>query len=386
MVTTPNSEQTSASPSALFKPAQVGNMSLKHRVALAPLTRLRANAAHVPNPIVTEHYVQRGSVPGTLLITEAALISHQAGGYAHVPGIWSDEQVARWKEIVDAVHATGSYIVLQLWAIGRPSIPGKPGMEPDFPYDHVSASNIPMEPGDSHKPRPLTIPEIKEYVDWFATGAKNAVERAGFDGVEVHGANGYIVDQFLQDVSNDRTDEYGGSIENRARFGLEVMDAIVKAVGPERAAIRISPWSTFQGMRMKDPKPQFRYFVEELKKAHPKLSYIHVVEPRIDGFEFRNDLPEWENNDFIREVWTQEGNARWLISAGGATRENAIEAADEKGDIVAFGRPFIANPDLPYRLEHNIPLNPYDRNTFYVPDGNTPDGYTDYPFAPKQAL
>ncbi|KAJ3726584.1 hypothetical protein FB446DRAFT_664846 [Lentinula raphanica] len=386
MVTTPNSEQTSASPSALFKPAQVGNMSLKHRVALAPLTRLRANAAHVPNPIVTEHYVQRGSVPGTLLITEAALISHQAGGYAHVPGIWTDEQVARWKEIVDAVHATGSYIVLQLWAIGRPSIPGKPGMEPDFPYDHVSASNIPMEPGDSHKPRPLTIPEIKEYVDWFATGAKNAVERAGFDGVEVHGANGYIVDQFLQDVSNDRTDEYGGSIENRARFGLEVMDAIVKAVGPERAAIRISPWSTFQGMRMKDPKPQFRYFVEELKKAHPKLSYIHVVEPRIDGFEFRTDLPEWENNDFIREVWTQEGNARWLISAGGATRENAIEAADEKGDIVAFGRPFIANPDLPYRLEHNIPLNPYDRNTFYVPDGNTPDGYTDYPFAPKQAL
>ncbi|KAJ3848751.1 hypothetical protein EV368DRAFT_68001 [Lentinula lateritia] len=370
--------------SALFKPAQVGKMSLKHRVALAPLTRMRANAAHVPNPIVIEHYVQRGSIPGTLLITEATLISHQAGGYAHVPGIWNEEQIAKWKEVVNAVHAEGSYIYLQLWAIGRPSVPGKPGMEPDFPYDHVSASNIAMSPEDPQKPRPLTISEIKQYIDWFAAGAKNAVERAGFDGVEVHGANGYLVDQFLQDVSNDRKDEYGGSIENRARFGLEVMNAIVKAVGPERAAIRLSPWSTFQGMRMKDPKPTFRYFVEQLKKAHPALSYIHVVEPRIDGFEFRTDLPEWENNDFIREVWTQEGNSRWLISAGGATRENAIQSADEKGDIVAFGRPFIANPDLPYRLEHDITLNAYDRNTFYVPDGNTPEGYTDYPFAPKK--
>ncbi|KAJ3976319.1 hypothetical protein EV361DRAFT_326585 [Lentinula raphanica] len=387
MVTTPQSEQTSASPSALFKPAQVGNMFLKHRVVLAPLTRFRANAAHVPNPIVTDYYVQRASAPGTLLITEATIVSRQAGGYSHVPGIWTDEQVARWKEIVDAVHATGSYIFLQLWAIGRPAIPGKSDVEPNFPYDHISASNIPMTPDDLQKPRPLTVSEIKEFVGWFATGAKNAVERAGFDGVEVHGANGYLVDQFLQDVSNDRTDEYGGSIENRARFALEVMDAIVKAVGPERAAIRISPWSRFQGMRMKDPKPQFRYFVEQLKKAHPQLSYIHVIEPRIDGFEVRNESsPEWENNDFIREVWTREGHARWFISAGGATRESAIRAADEKGDIVAFGRSFIANPDLPHRLEYNIPLNPYQRKTFYVPDGNTPDGYTDYPFAPNQGI
>ncbi|KAJ3981636.1 hypothetical protein F5890DRAFT_1575016 [Lentinula detonsa] len=385
MVTTPTSNQTSPSPYALFKPAQVGKMSLKHRVVLAPLTRMRANAAHVPHPIVTEHYVQRGSIPGTLLITEATIVSYQAGGYGHVPGIWNDDQVARWKEVVDAVHAKGSYIYLQLWAIGRPAAPGKPDMEPDFPYDHVSASNIAMTPDDPHKPRPLTHSEIKEYVQWFATGARNAVERAGFDGVEVHGANGYLVDQFLQDVSNDRTDEYGGSIENRARFGLEVMDAIVKAVGAERAAIRISPWSRFQGMRMKDPKPTFRYFVEELKKAHPTLSYIHVIEPRVDGFENRTDVPEWENNDFIREIWTQEGNSRWFISAGGITRDSAIQAADEKGDIIAFGRPFIANPDLPYRLEHNIPFNAYDRKTFYVPNGNTPEGYTDYPFASKQS-
>ncbi|KIK68700.1 hypothetical protein GYMLUDRAFT_36189 [Collybiopsis luxurians FD-317 M1] len=383
MVSTPTPAQT-APKAALFHPAQVGNMGLKHRVVLAPLTRFRVNAAHVPHPIVKEHYAQRGSVPGTLLITEATLITHQAGGYAHVPGIWSDEQIARWKEVTEAVHAKGSYIYLQLWALGRTAVPGKPGVEPDFPYDFVSASNISMSPEDPQKPRPLTKDEIKQYSQWFATGAKNAVERAGFDGVEIHGANGYLVDQFFQDVSNDRSDEYGGSPENRARFPLEVVDAVAKAVGAEKTAIRISPWSSFQGMRMKDPRPTYRYFVQELKKAHPKLSYIHVVEPRVDGIEIREDLLEWENNDFIREVWTQEGNARWFISAGGHDRAIAIQTVEEKGGLAAFGRAFIANPDLPYRLEHDIPLNKADRNTFYVPNGSGPEGYTDYPFAQKQ--
>lgn len=382
MVSHPTPARTPTT-SVLFQPAQVGNMRLNHRVVLAPLTRNRTNAAHVPNPIVTEYYAQRASVPGTLLITEATLIAHQAGGYAHVPGIWNDEQISRWKEITQAVHAKGSYIYLQLWALGRTAIPGQPGFETDFPYGHVSASNISTTPDDPRKPRPLTISEIREYAQWYATAAKNAVDGAGFDGVEIHGANGYLVDQFLQDISNDRTDEYGGSVENRVRFPLEVVEAVVKAVGAERTAIRLSPWNTFQGMRMKDPKPTFRYFVEELKKAHPTLSYIHVVEPRVQGYDVKTDLAEAEDLEFLREVWIQEGNARWFISAGGADREIGMKTADEKGGLVAYGRRFISNPDLPYRLEHNIPLNAYDRDTFYVRDGKTPEGYTDYPFALK---
>ncbi|KIK56644.1 hypothetical protein GYMLUDRAFT_230039 [Collybiopsis luxurians FD-317 M1] len=377
---------TLRSTSTLFQPAQVGNMTLKHRVVLAPLTRLRASASHVPNDVVKEHYAQRASVPGTLLIAEAVAITDQAGGLAYFPGIWNDEQINKWKEVTDAVHAKGSFIYLQIFASGRVAFAGSQLAKADqSPHAHVSASNI-RAPGDETPsgPRPLTVAEIKEYTQWHATAARDAVERAGFDGVEIHGANGTLLDQFLQDVSNDRTDEYGGSAENRARFPLEVIDAVVRAIGPERTGYRLSPWGTFQGMRMKDPKPNFRHFVQELKKAHPKLSYIHLVEPRVDGFEFRDNLPEWENNDFIREVWTQEGNARWLISAGGYTRDIAIQTVDEKGGLVAFGRPFIANPDLPYRLEHDIPLNKADRDTFYVPGSNEPKGYTDYPFASQQ--
>ncbi|KAE9404758.1 FMN-linked oxidoreductase [Gymnopus androsaceus JB14] len=374
-------------PIALFQPAHVGNMLLQHRVVMAPLTRFRATADHVPPPIVAEYYSQCASIPRTLIVSEATLIKHEAGGYAHVPGIWSDEQIAGWKEVTAAVHAKGSFIFLQLWALGRAAVPGKPGMEPDYPYDFVSASDIPIDPSSTHKPRPLAISEIQKYIGWYSTAAKSAVERAGFDGVEIHSSNGFLLDQFLQDMSNVREDNYGGSVENRARFSLEVVDAVVKAVGPSRTAIRIGPWNTFQGMKMKDPKPTFQHLVQEIKKAHPTLSYIHVVEPRVEGLELRNkeDVPEHENNDFIREVWTQEGNTRWLISAGGYVRESAIKATENnKGELIAFGRPFLDNPDLPYRLEHDIPLNKPDRTKFYVPNSTSPEGYTDYPFASKQ--
>ncbi|KAE9404774.1 NADH:flavin oxidoreductase/NADH oxidase [Gymnopus androsaceus JB14] len=365
MVTTPSENQTSSL--ALFQPAQVGDMLLQHRVVMAPLTRMRVTADHVPLPIVAEHYAQRASIPGTLLVAEATLIKHEAGGYAHVPGIWSDEQIASWKEVTAAVHAKGSFIFLQLWALGRAAIPGKPPTEPDYPYAFVSASDIPMDPSYANKPRPLITSEIQKYIGWFSTAAKNAVERAGFDGVEIHGANGYLLDQFLQDMSNVREDGYGGSPENRARFALEVVDAVVKAVGPSKTAIRISPWNTYQGMKMKDPKPTFRHLVQEIKRTHPTLSYIHFVEPRVDGMDLRDEIPEYENNDFIREFWTQEGNARWSISAGGHDRESAINTAEKKGDLVAFGRLYIANPDLPYRLERNIPLNKPDRTNVLCP-------------------
>ncbi|THV00307.1 FMN-linked oxidoreductase [Dendrothele bispora CBS 962.96] len=382
---------SSAITSKLFRPLTVGDVTLKHRVVMAPLTRFRANANHVPLPIVKEMYAQRASTPGTLLITEATFIAPRASGYDHAPGIWSDEQIAAWKEVTEAVHAKGSFIYLQLWAIGRIAYVNSLAKE-DPSYTVVSASDIPLSdrPATDPKPRPLSIPEIKEYIALYAQAASNAVHKAGFDGVEIHGANGYLIDQFLQDVSNKRTDEYGGSVENRTRFALEVVDAVVKAVGPRKTAIRISPWNTFQDMKMADPKPTFTHLVSEIKKSHPTLSYIHVVEPRIQGAEVV-DVPEEESNDFIREIWTSpetsetstSANARRLISAGGYTRETAIEAAEKKGDLIAFGRLFIANPDLPYRIQHDVSLTKPDRTTFYVPNSSNPDGYTDYPFTDK---
>ncbi|THV00003.1 NADH:flavin oxidoreductase/NADH oxidase [Dendrothele bispora CBS 962.96] len=383
---------SSAITSKLFRPLTVGDVTLKHRVVMAPLTRFRANANHVPLPIVKEMYAQRASTPGTLLITEATFIAPRAIGYDHAPGIWSDEQIAAWKEVTEAVHAKGSFIYLQLWAIGRIAYVNSLAKE-DPSYDIVSASDIPLSdrPATDPKPRPFTIPEIKEYIALYAQAASNAVHKAGFDGVEIHGANGYLVDQFLQDVSNKRTDEYGGNIENRTRFALEVVDAVVKAVGPRKTAIRISPWNTFQDMKMADPKPTFAHLVSEIKKAHPALSYIHIVEPRIQGAEVV-DVPEEESNDFIREIWTSPGtsadtstspNARRLISAGGYTRQTAIETAEKKGDLIAFGRLFIANPDLPYRIQHDVSLTKPDRTTFYVPNSSNPNGYTDYPFTDK---
>ncbi|TCD67639.1 hypothetical protein EIP91_012204, partial [Steccherinum ochraceum] len=219
----------------------------------------------------------------------------------------------------------------------------------------------------------LTIAEIKEFVQLYATAASNAVFKAGLDGVEIHGANGYLVDQFTQYVTNNRTDEYGGSIENRGRFALEVLNAVTNAVGADRTGIRFSPWGFYGGMRMTDPKPQFSYIIQKIKENHPDLAYIHIVEPRISGISDRVAHVD-ESNDFIREIWAP----RTLLSAGAYNRETGIEAA-ERGEIPVFGRYFISNPDLPVGLEKNIPLTPYDRSTFYA--HNSPKGYIDYPFA-----
>ncbi|KAK7442715.1 hypothetical protein VKT23_015961 [Stygiomarasmius scandens] len=370
--------------SKLFQPIKLGDIVLRHRVALAPLTRLRADEKHVLLPIVKEMYEQRASTPGTFLISEATFIAPRAAGYDNVPGIWSDEQISAWKEVTDAVHAKGSFIYLQLWAIGRFASQSSLAKE-DPSYDVVSASDIPLSDRPQSRPRPLTIPEIKEYSTLYATAASNAVHKAGFDGVEIHGANGHLLDQFMQDVSNHRTDEYGGSVENRARFTLEVVDAVVKAVGPRKTGIRFSPWNTFQDMGMKDPKPTFSYVVSEIKKAHPTLAYIHVVEARAKGYDIV-EVPKEENNDFLREIWTSPENdedGRRLISSGGYSRDVALETADKKEDIIAFGRLFLANPDLPRRIEDDLPFNKYDRTTFYVPNSSDPKGYTDYPFADK---
>ncbi|PIL29738.1 hypothetical protein GSI_08177 [Ganoderma sinense ZZ0214-1] len=356
---------------ALFSPIQVDDIKLGHRVVLAPLTRYRASDAHAPTDLVVEYYKQRASVPGTLLITEATFISPEASGMPNAPGIWNDAQIAAWKKVVDTVHAKGSHIYLQLWALGRAARPDVLHKEfPDVPY--VAPSAIALSTQPDSVPRELTKDEIKQYVQWYATAAKNAIEGAGFDGVEVHGATGYLVDQFLQDVSNKRTDEYGGSIENRARFALEVVDAVVQAVGETKAAIRLSPWSMYQDMRMTDPVPQFTYLVDELKQRHPNLAYLHVVTPGVMGSKGPEDESQ---THFIHKLWAP----RTLITTGGYDRESGLKVAEETGQLVGYGSRFLANPDLPFRLRENLPLNAPDFATFFA--RLSEKGYTDYPFS-----
>ncbi|KAJ7108356.1 hypothetical protein C8R43DRAFT_962901 [Mycena crocata] len=365
--------------SQLFQPISIGPLSLKHRVVLSPLTRVKADSNHVPLlPLVKEYYTQRGSTPGTLLITESTAIAAKAGGFPHMPGIWSPDQIKAWKEIVASVHSKGSFIFLQLVALGRGAMPAVLQAEdPTFPF--ISASNIPTVEGAEIKPRPMNIAEIEEYVALYSQAAKNAME-AGFDGVEIHDANGCLLDQFLQDVSNKRTDAYGGSIENRSRFPLQVLNAVTDVVCADRTGIRFSPWSPFAGMGMSDPVPTFSYIVSEIKRLYPTLAYLHLIEPRIsaDSSIDSSTANASQSNNFLRDIWGD----RPLISAGGYTRDTAMKLAEQhKNALVSFGRTFIANPDLPLRLEKDISLNPYDRSTFYLMGQDVPTGYTDQPFA-----
>ncbi|KAK7685002.1 hypothetical protein QCA50_011837 [Cerrena zonata] len=359
--------------SKLFQPTKIGDLKLEHRVVLAPLTRFRGTAEHVHTDLGVEHYRQRASSPGTLLITEGTFITGKAGGYAHVPSIETDEQLAAWKKVTDAVHEKKSFIFAQLWALGRTADPKVLESEG---FELVGPSDIPA--AGKSTPRPLTTEEVKEYVQFYAKAADNAVHRAGFDGIELHSANGYLLNQFLHETVNNRTDEYGGSIENRVRFVLEVLEASVKAVGASKVGIRFSPWEFFNDIRINDPIPLYTHLVTRIREQFPDLAYIHVTEPRVSGDTPRD--PKGESNDFIRAIWSP----RPLISAGGYGRDLAIEWADTKGDIIAFGRHFIANPDLPRRLKENIPLNAYDRSTFYSP--LSPKGYIDYPFADESKL
>ncbi|KAF5383488.1 hypothetical protein D9757_006098 [Collybiopsis confluens] len=374
-----------SNPPALFYPAQIGPHRLLHRVVLAPLTRLRCTKDHVPQDIMVEYYRQRASSPGTLLIGEATLIAPNAAGLAHAPGIWSEDQISGWKKIVNAIHAKNCFIFLQLWALGRSAnLEALHAIDPE--YSLVSASDLPIK-GKS-QPRPLTQAEIQEYIRLYATAASNAVNRAGFDGVEIHGANGYLIDQFTQDVSNKRTDEYGGSVGNRCRFALEVTAAVVDAIGQDKTAIRIGPWTHFNDMRMSDPIPTFSYLVSQLKDLYPKLAYLHVIEPGIEGSSYSESTSS-VSNDFLREIWLP----RPLITAGRYTRETALKTVERSktrmkavgllqdvgGELIAFGKPFLANPDLPVRLEKDLPLNDWNRETFYIPGDKSGKGYTDYP-------
>ena len=271
-----------------------------------------------------------------------------------------------------AVHAKGSFIIQQLWALGRTSTPEqlKEELGPDAKV--TGAGDIAYEGGPT--PTPSTEAEIKQYIGFYAQAAKNAIA-AGFDGVEIHSANGYLVDQFLQDVSNNRTDSYGGSVENRARFGLEVAKAVVDAVGAERTGIRLSPFSEFQGMGMADPRPQFSYFAKELKKL--KLAYIHVVESRVNNNE---DIEETDSVRFLVDIWDNQSP---VLLAGGFKPALAKSTVDEEykdNDVaIVFGRWFTSNPDLVFRIKEGIELTPYDRKRFY--NKGQVDGYTTWKFS-----
>jgi len=353
----------------LFDPLRVGTANLKHRVVLAPMTRCRADSQHVPGALALEYYKQRTSVPGTLAITEATFIAARAGGQKNVPGIWSDKQIVAWKSITDAVHENSSYVYLQLWALGR--VANTENLQEEGGYPLVAPSAIPVNESDT-PPRPLTIEEIKEYAQLHATAAKNAVLEAGFDGVEIHAANGYLPDQFLQTNTNTRTDEYGGSIENRARFVLEVTDAVVKAVGANKVGIRLSPWSTYQGMGMPDPIPTFAEVVKRIRDSHPDFAYIHILES--PAASDKSNATQNPSNKVLRDIW---GDRPYIANCG-FERDTALETVEKEGGLVSFARHFISNPDLPSRLKENIELAPHDYKTFFTQGA---DGYTDYPFA-----
>ncbi|KAH8669045.1 hypothetical protein BX600DRAFT_461135 [Xylariales sp. PMI_506] len=372
----------------LFTPLKVGSTQLEHRVVMAPLTRFRATKEHVPTDVMAQYYAQRAVVPGTLLLSEATFITAKAGGYANIPGLWTEEQLAGWKKVTDAVHAKGSKMFVQLWHLGRASWPDPDGSggavrdedDFDFEHDHVSSSATVMGEG-LPTPRALTEEEIWATIGDYATAARDAVTKAGFDGVEIHAAHGYLIDQFTQDTCNKREDAWGGSIEKRSRFAIEVSKAVIAAVGADKVGIRLSPWSTWQGMRMADPIPQFSYLIHELRALN--LSYLHIVEPRVHGVM---DLdPKNESLDFALQSW---GTEKPIFVAGGFTTELAKQAVEEKYRdypvAVVFGRRFISTPDLVYRVKKGLPFNDYDRMTFYINQKagqKVEPGYIDYPYS-----
>ncbi|KAL0257425.1 hypothetical protein SLS55_008238 [Diplodia seriata] len=397
---------------ALFKPTQLGKLSLGHRIVLAPLTRMRAqkesDGVFVHQDLAVEYYKQRAS-KGGLLLTEATDICHYASGYPGVPGVFTASQLDGWKKVTDAVHSKGGYIFCQLWHTGRASPPSfRAGAQPPSSSDvPISGNALDGTAYADSPPRPLSVSEIHALTAEWAAAAKRAVDEAGFDGVEIHGANGYLLDQFLHDNVNRRTDAYGGSVENRCRFPLEVVAAVAAAVGGERVGIRLSPYNYFQDTKDSNPNAHWAHLCDQLARLPQRPAYVHMVEPRFDevldeqgkldalaaytahdehGVEAEATAPTSKKapNSLVpfRRILAKGGIK--FLAAGGFDRENAapvVEADD--ADCVIFGRWFIANPDLPRRLAEGLPLNQYDRDTFYGADP-PPKGYVDYPFFEEQ--
>ncbi|NMN59944.1 N-ethylmaleimide reductase [Xanthobacter sp. SG618] len=356
------------SATSLFEPFRLSELTLPNRIVMAPLTRNRAAAGFVPSDLAPQYYALRADAG--LLITEASQISQQGQGYQDTPGIYSDAQVEGWKKVTDAVHAKGGRIFIQLWHVGRVSHTSlQPnGGAPVAPSALTAATKTFVNNGfaETSAPRALELSEIPGIVEDYRRAAANAI-KAGFDGVEVHGANGYLIDQFLKDGSNQRTDAYGGSIENRSRFLLEVMDAVIAEIGAARTGLRLSPVSPANGITESHPQALFNHVIDELEKRHPV--YIHVVEGATGG-------PRDVAPDFSFEELRKRYSGAWMVNNGyDLALANAV-LAEGKADLVAFGKPFISNPDLVERLQRNAPLNELDRDTLY---GGGAKGYIDYP-------
>jgi len=357
------------SPKALFEPVEVGALRLSNRIVMAPLTRNRAGAGLAPGPFAAEYYSQRASAG--LIIAEATQVSAQAQGYSGTPGCYTDEQVAGWRKVTDAVHAQGGSIVVQLWHTGRVSHTSfqKDGQPPVGP-SAIRANTKTFIAGegfvDCSTPRALESDEIPGIIADFRHASMRALD-AGFDGVELHGAHGYLLDAFLRDGTNHRTDAYGGSIENRARLLIEVTEACATAIGADRLGVRISPVSTAGDSHDSDPQALFDHVALALSPLG--LAYVHVVEGETGGA--RDSLPFDYNR--LRDRY----QGMWMVN-NGYDRRMAIDViASGRADLVAFGRLFIANPDLVARLKQNAALNPLmEPSTFY---GGGAHGYTDYP-------
>lgn len=354
----------------LFQPFKLGNITLSNRMAMAPLTRNRAEAGNVPGPMTIEYYAQRASVG--LIIAEATQVSAQAQGYVATPGVHSPEQIAAWRKVTDEVHARGGHIYLQMWHTGRMSHTAfQPGEQAPVAPSAIRAQAKTFIPGqgyvDTSTPRALETSEIAGIVADFRSAARHAIE-AGFDGIEIHGAHGYLLDAFLRDGSNKRTDQYGGSIENRARFLLEVMAAVIAEIGADKVGVRLSPVSPVNDSSESNPQPLFEHVVRELEKLHPV--YIHVVEGHTGG-------PR-DNAPFDYEAIRKLYSGVWMVN-NGYDKAMANEAiASGKADLVSFGRLMITNPDLPRRFKENAPLNELFKDAPLY-GGVGPHGYTDYP-------
>jgi N-ethylmaleimide reductase len=356
----------------LFSEAKLGQLTLPHRIIMAPLTRARASQpGDIPTEMNATYYQQRASA--ALIIAEATYVTPQGKGYAYTPGIYSQEQIEGWKKVTDSVHAAGGKMFLQLWHVGRVS---HSVLQPNNELP-VAPSAIAVE-GEAFTeqgmlafevPRELTTSEISTIVKQYKQGAINAKE-AGFDGVEIHAANGYLLDQFLKDGSNKRTDIYGGTIANRCRLVLEVVKAVTDVWDSDRVGIRISPTGTFNSMSESDPLALYSYLVEKLNPFN--LAYLHVVE------RFRGS-----NDDFDFAALRKIFNGSYIAN-GGYTGESAEQSlASDQSDFVAFGSPYISNPDLPERIKRGVELTTPDQATFY---GGNETGYTDYPTLSEQAV
>ena len=358
--------------STLFDPLQVGDIALANRIVMAPLTRNRAIEGNQPGPLTVEYYRQRATAG--LIIAEASPISPTAQGYLDTPGIWSAEQVAAWQAVTQAVHAEGGKIVLQLWHVGRIShtslLPA--GEVPVSSTDRAANASTFTREGfiPVSKPRALRDDEIPGLIGDYRRAARNAID-AGFDGVEIHAANTYLIEQFLRDSVNDRSGPYGGSIENRARLLLEVVGAVAGEIGAGRTGIRLSPMTTFTAPLDSNPQALYGYVVEQL--APFGLAYLHVIEGETGGTR----TPEGKAFDYAALHKAFKG--AWMVN-NGYSRELALQTvADGKADLVAFGRPFISTPDLVRRLREGAALNELRADKLY---GGGAEGYTDYPTLP----